>query len=186
LTPELSHIIKGCKQFHPRHQEALYRECYEPMMAVCMRYTTHRDQASDLYNQAMLKVLKGIGQFENKGVFLGWVRRIVVNTCIDHCRREVKYSIRPIDQEEDINVYVSPEAENKMATEDIINWMSELPKNTGLVFNLFAIEGYRHDEIAQYLGISVGTSKWHVNEARRQLQLKFKNAQQNEIINNVI
>jgi RNA polymerase sigma-70 factor (ECF subfamily) len=151
-----------------------------------MRYTTHRDRAADLYNQAMLKVLKGIDQFENKGVFLGWVRRIVVNTCIDHCRREVKYSIRPIDDEEEINVYISPEAENKIATEDIINWMRELPKNTGLVFNLFAIEGYRHDEIAQYLGISVGTSKWHVNEARRQLQLKFKNAQQNEIKNNVI
>jgi RNA polymerase sigma-70 factor, ECF subfamily len=186
VTPELSHIIKGCKQYQPREQEALYRLCYEPMMSVCMRYTPQREQASELYNQSMLKVFRSIGQYEQKGVFMGWVRRIVVNTCIDHCRREVKYSIRAIDDEEELNIYIQPEAENKIAAEDIINWMQELPKNTGLVFNLFAIEGYRHDEIAEHLGISTGTTKWHVNEARRQLQLKFKNYQQTEIKNNVI
>lgn len=186
MTAELSNMIKGCRQYLPREQEALYRFCYEPMMAVCMRYTQQREQAADLYNQAMLKVLRSIGQFEQKGVFLGWVRRIVVNTCIDHCRREVKYSIRPIDDEEDLNVFIPAETENRIAAEDIINWMGQLPKNTGLVFNLFAIEGYRHDEIAQFLGISTGTSKWHVNEARRLLQNKFKNVQQTEIKNNVI
>lgn len=186
MTTALSQIIKGCKQCRPRDQEALYRHCYEPMMAVCLRYVSGRDQAADLFNQAMLKVLRSIGQFGFKGEFMGWVRRIVVNTCIDHCRREVKYSIRPIDEEEEINVFVSPETENKISTEDIMQWMRGLPRNTGLVFNLFAIEGYRHDEIAQYLGISTGTSKWHVNEARRLLQMKIKPIQQTEIRNNVI
>lgn len=184
MTPELQHIVKGCKQYQPREQEALYRLCYEPMMAVCLRYTPFREQAADLYNQAMLKVFRSIDQFENKGVFLGWVRRIVVNTCIDHCRREVKYSIRPLDDEEEVTVQVPPETENRIAAEDIINWIRELPRSTGLVFNLFAIEGYRHDEIATHLGISTGTSKWHVNEARRQLQLKLKQA--HEIKNHVI
>jgi RNA polymerase sigma-70 factor, ECF subfamily len=174
MSPELQHIVTGCKKLRPREQEALYRYCYEPMMAVCIRYARDHDEATDMYNQAMLKVFGNIAQFEEKGVFMGWIRRIMVNTCIDVCRRRVKYAIRPVDDEEETQFFIAPEAESRISSAETLVLMKQLPDKTGLVFNLFAIEGYSHPEIAEKLGISTGTSKWHVNEARRLLQSKIQ------------
>jgi RNA polymerase sigma-70 factor, ECF subfamily len=134
-----------------------------------------------MYNRAMLKVLDSIADFEERGIFMGWVRRIIVNTCIDVCRRRVKYAIRPIDDVEDQVYQTPPEAESKLSSAETLALLKQLPEKTGIVFNLFAIEGYTHPEIAVKLGISAGTSKWHVNEARRLLQEKIRHTLNNEM-----
>jgi RNA polymerase sigma-70 factor, ECF subfamily len=173
LEQNLEHIILGCKAYQAPMQEALYHYCYANMLGVCLRYTNNRDDAAALYNEAMLKVLTAIDQYDGKGAFLGWVRRITVNTCIDYCRKQIKYSIRPMEEQHEQQVYVESYMEHKISNEEVVRLIQELPKNTGLVFNLYAIEGYKFDEIVNALGITVGTAKWHVSEARKSLKEKL-------------
>jgi len=179
-------IIEGCKRQNPQSQEALYRGCYTGMMKLCIRYARDLDEAAAIYNEAMLKVFNTLHQFEGRGDFMGWVRRIMVNTCIDHCRRQAKFTHWPIDQVEDDNISLNPDIYERLSANDVINLLTELPRNTALVFNLFVLDGYKHEEIGQLLGISTGTSKWHLNEARRLLKSKLENLLKKEIYSDVI
>jgi RNA polymerase sigma-70 factor (ECF subfamily) len=151
------------------------------MFAVCERYAISRDDAAVMYNEAMLKVLTNIQQYDNLGSFMGWVRRIIVNTCIDNCRKQIKYSIRPLDENYEEKIFVDSFIENKISSEEIIKLIQTLPKNTGLVFNLYAIEGYKFNEIATALSITPGTAKWHVSEARKTLREKLQHYINKEI-----
>lgn len=179
-------IIEGCKRQNPQSQAALYRGCYAGMMKLCIRYARDLDEAAAIYNEAMLKVFKTLQQFEGRGDFMGWVRRIVVNTCIDHCRKQAKFTHSSIEQVEDVAVSLEPEIYDRLSAHDVINLLQELPRNTALVFNLFVLEGYKHEEIGQTLGISAGTSKWHLNEARRLLKSKLENLLKKEIYSDAI
>jgi RNA polymerase sigma-70 factor (ECF subfamily) len=144
------------------------------------------DEAAAIFNEAMLKVFKTLHQFESRGDFMGWVQRIVVNTCIDHCRRQAKFTHSPIDQVPDESFSLNPDIYERLSALDVIGLLQELPRNTALVFNLFVLDGYKHEEIGQLLGISGGTSKWHLNEARRLLKHKLENLLKKEIYSNVI
>jgi RNA polymerase sigma-70 factor (ECF subfamily) len=179
-------IIEGCKRQNPQSQAELYGGCYAGMMKLCIRYARDMDEAAAIYNEAMLKVFKTLHQFEGRGDFMGWVRRIVVNTCIDHCRKQAKFTHSSIEQVEDVSVSLEPEIYDRLSAHDVINLLQELPRNTALVFNLFVLEGYKHEEIGQTLGISAGTSKWHLNEARRLLKSKLENLLKKEIYSNAI
>ena len=179
-------IIEGCKQQNPQSQEELYRRCYADMIKLCIRYTRDIDEAGAVFNEAMLKVFNTLHQFESRGNFLGWVRRIVVNTCIDHCRRQAKFIHYDIEQVPDDIISLDPDIYERLSAHDVINLLQELPRNTALVFNLFVLDGYKHEEIGQSLGISTGTSKWHLNEARRLLKSKLENLLKKEIYSDVI
>ena len=174
MNQQLQHIIEGCKNYKATHQEAMYKYCYQQMFAVCERYCTNRDDAAVLYNEGMLKVLSKIEKYEYKGEFMGWVRRIMVNTCIDFCRKNTLYSIQELDEKMEDQIFVSPEIENKISSEEIVKLIQALPKSTSLVFNLYAIEGYKFDEIAIAVNITIGTAKWHVSEARKTLKQKLQ------------
>jgi RNA polymerase sigma-70 factor (ECF subfamily) len=165
----------------------LYRHCYPDMIKICLRYVFgDADHAGALYNQAMLRVFTNIEQFSNRGEFLGWVRKVVVNVCIDHCRTKARFRLIEITDSCDYVLPVLPEVYHKLSGNDILNLIYELPKNTGLVFNLFVMEGYKHGEIAALLGISAGTSKWHLNEARRLLKEKIESLFKKENLANAI
>ncbi|OQP53911.1 hypothetical protein A4D02_19645 [Niastella koreensis] len=179
-------IIQGCKQQNPQSQEELYRACHAGMFKLCIRYATDLDEAAAIFNEAMLKVFKTLQQFEGRGDFMGWVRRIVVNTCIDHCRRQAKFTHSSIDQVPDERFSLNPDIYERLSARDVMGLLQELPRNTALVFNLFVLDGYKHEEIGQLLGISGGTSKWHLNEARRLLKHKLENLLKKEIYSNVI
>jgi RNA polymerase sigma-70 factor, ECF subfamily len=174
LDKNVQHIIDGCKAYNTISQEALYNYCYASMFAVCERYTNSRDNAAILYNEAMLKVLTNIASYENKGAFMGWIRRTVVNTCIDNCRKNIKYNVLDLDEGYEEKFYVDSTIEDNISCEEIIKLIQALPKNTSLVFNLYAIEGYGFDEIATALNITKGTAKWHVSEARKNLREKLQ------------
>lgn len=157
------------------------------MIKVCLRYTFgDLDTAGGLFNAAMLKVFRNIGQFSHEGAFMGWVRRIVVNVCIDHCRLSSKLKYAEVKETTEYLLPVLPEIYNKLSAEDIVKLVRQLPKNTGLVFNLFVMEGYKHDEIGEILNISSGTSKWHLNEARRLLKEKIETLFKKENLANAI
>lgn len=179
-------IIEGCKQQNRQSQEQLYKACYTTMIKLCARYARDIDEAGALYNESMMKVFNNLHQYKGECEVPGWIRRIVVNTCIDHCRKLVKFTHQPMD---DINgniIMVDPEVYSRLGGHDVIRMLQELPRNTSLVFSLFVLEGYKHDEIAKLLGISAGTSKWHLNEARRLLKNKMDSVQKKEIYSNAI
>ena len=185
MLHKINHIISGCREGEARSQEALYHHCYAAFIKICFRYAGgDADIAGSLFNSAMLKVFAKIGSFRNEGEVMGWIRKIVVNCCIDHCR--LKTSFNTIDLTEGIEYTkpVVPEIYNRLSGNEVVALLFQLPKNTGFVFNLFVLEGYKHEEIAALLGISVGTSKWHMNEARRLLKKKLQTLYPKELISN--
>jgi RNA polymerase sigma-70 factor, ECF subfamily len=168
-----SDIIEGCVQQNRKSQERLYRICHQAMLKVCCLYVANVHDAAALYNQAMLKVFTGIDKYRAAGAFMAWVRRIVVNTCIDHCRQQAKFVVQSIDAVAEENYQVDPAVYNKLSATDTLQLVHELPAASAMVFTLYVTEGCKHAEIAALLGISTGTSKWHLNEARRLLKQKI-------------
>jgi RNA polymerase sigma-70 factor (ECF subfamily) len=179
-------ILEGCKQQDPKSQEELYRSCYPLMLKLCTRYARDADEASALYNEAMMKVFTTIHQFEGKGELMGWIRRIVVNTCIDHCRKQAKFNHKSLEIVTDDGASLDPDIYGRLSAADVMRLLQELPRNTALVFNLFVLEGFKHEEIGITLGIATGTSKWHLNEARRLLKHKLDTLLKKEIYSNAI
>jgi RNA polymerase sigma-70 factor, ECF subfamily len=168
------HIIEACKKKDPQVQEKLYRHYYPSMIKLCIRYSKgNKHDAGVIYNQAMLKVFQNIHQYKGNGEPGGWIRRIVINSCIDHCRTHNRMTTDELTDTTDI-LQVIPDTYNRLSAAEVLELIHDLPTNTGLVFNLFVMEGYKHEEIGKILGISAGTSKWHLNEARRLLKQKLE------------
>jgi RNA polymerase sigma-70 factor (ECF subfamily) len=170
LTPELAKIVEGCLANDRAAQEQLYRKYYGKMMGTCMRYLRNEDDAREVLNTGFLKVFQNLDKFENSGSFDGWVYLIIRNAIIDQIRKRVKYREESLTAEMEVNVGVEANALQQLYAKDLLNMLHNLPETTRLVFNMFALEGFKHEEIASTLGISAGTSKWHVSEARRILK----------------
>lgn len=163
-------LINGCIAGDPRSQKALYDRYASKMLGVCMRYAVDESEAYDMLQDGFIKVFGKMKAFENTGSFEGWVRRTMVNTCLDHLRKNKnrKYQV-DIDEVNDLQLD-QPTAIDKMNAEVLIGMLRYLPDGYRTVFNLFAIEGYSHKEIAEQLGVSENTSKSQFRKARLQLQ----------------
>jgi RNA polymerase sigma-70 factor, ECF subfamily len=181
-----AHIIKDCIQGKRTGQQQLYNHCYAGMIKLCLRYCNSYDDAGALYNEAMLKVFNKLHTVKEEASLMGWIRKIVVNTCVDYCRRKVKFAAHSLEASIETDAFIQPEVYTKIAAAETMQLLRQLPANTALVFNLFVTEGYRHDEIAAMLGIATGTSKWHLNEARRLLKEKMEILSKNKNYSNVI
>lgn len=168
--PELVKMIEGCIANDRSAQEILYKKYYGKMMSLCMRYVKNRDDAMGILNYGFLKVYRSIGSYSWNGSFDGWVHRIVYHSIIDQLRsnmREMKTEeISAADQSDAMDT----SGLQTLYAEDLYKLLDYLPDSSRVVFNMFALEGYKHEEISELLGISVGTSKWHVNQARTQLK----------------
>lgn len=167
-------------------QQQLYDHCYADMIKLCLLYCNSYDDAGALYNEAMLKVFNKLDTVKEEASLMGWIRKIVVHTCVDHCRRKVKFAIHSLEESTETDVYIQPDIYAKISVAETMQLLHQLPSNTSLVFNLFVTEGYRHEEIAAMLGIATGTSKWHLNEARRLLKEKMEVLSKNKNYSNVI
>lgn len=170
LSPELELIVKGCLANDRAAQEMLYRKFYGRMMGTCMRYLGNEDDARDVLNTGFLKVFQNLKSYTGQGSFEGWVYLIIRNAIIDQIRKRVKYREESLDETTAETSFVEPGALEQLYAKDLLKLLYQLPETTRLVFNMFALEGFKHDEIANTLGISSGTSKWHVSEARRILK----------------
>lgn len=138
------------------------------MLKMCMRYTQNREDAMIIVNNGFLRVFKKIDQFQAKGSLEGWIRRIVYHSVSDYFRKREKDLKFLVFEEYDKEIHGT--VLDKLYADDIISIIDEIPPASGEVFRLFAIEGYTHKEIAEIKGISIGTSKWHLSEARKKLQ----------------
>lgn len=149
-------------------QEKLYYLFFDRMLAVIKRYTSDRDQATDILNNGFLRAFQKIGQYGQTGSFEGWLRRIMVHAVADYFRnrggqmKEQTVAELPGD--------IAATTTNTLEYKDLLLVLQQLPPATRIVINLFIIEGYSHKEIAEMLGMSTGTSKWHVSEGKRLLQ----------------
>ena len=138
------------------------------MHAMVKRYTRDEDRALMIINDGFLRVFKKIQSYTYKGSFEGWVRKLVFHSISDHFRKESKYLKAVVFdmQDREVRGDVLPE----LFIEDLLKLVESLPNSTKEVFKLYAIEGYPHKEISIKLGISEGTSKWHLSEARKKLK----------------
>lgn len=166
-------LIERCVQGEQKAQYELYRLLHGRMMAICSRYERNKQDAVDRMNQGFLKVLTHLEQRRPEVPFELWVRRIMINTVIDNHRKEsprkaTEMLDAPLDEGQlcEVNDYL-----RSMEAEAFAEMLRQVPDMSRKVFNLFAIDGYAHHEIADMLQISVGTSKWHVAHARHVLQL---------------
>ncbi len=165
-------LIDGCIRKEPKAQEALYRALYGRMMAICSRYERNEQDAVARMNEGFLKVLTNLGSRRPEVPFELWVRRIMINTVIDDFRKErQRKDVERMDAtvEEHTMSHVNDYLQH-MEAEAFAALLQRVPDMSRQVFNLFAIDGYPHAEIATMLNISEGTSKWHVSHARKVLQ----------------
>ncbi|HQW05222.1 MAG: sigma-70 family RNA polymerase sigma factor [Flavobacteriales bacterium] len=165
-------LIARCIREEPKAQYEMYRALYGMMMSICSRYERNRQDAAALMNQGFLKILQNLGKKRSEVPFEPWARRIVINTVIDGYRKERERKEQetmeqPLEQipTAEVNDYL-----RQMEAEAFAELLECVPKMSRNVFNLFAIDGFAHAEIAQLLNISEGTSKWHVSNARGILQ----------------
>lgn len=174
----LKSLVIGCLQNNRKSQEAVFATFYGKMMAVCRRYTGDENQAKDILQDGFIKVFGNLDKFNFDGSLEGWIRRIMVNTAIDHTRRK-KAHLKRIDEENPIEEVGSeivddqeeePNEAYSLEVSDIREGMKSLSTAYRNVFNLYVFEDYSHQEIAEKLNISVGTSKSNLAKARANLK----------------
>jgi RNA polymerase sigma factor (sigma-70 family) len=167
-----SDLIKGSVAGDRRMQEELYKRFAPKMYAVCLRYANNPDDAQDLLQEGFIKVYRNLHRFRAEGSFEGWVRRVFVNTSIEHFRKKSTQLSSVSEKEENTIEDVDITALDSLAEQDIINIVQELSPGYRTVFNLYVVEGYSHKEIGELLGISEGTSKSQLARAKSILQKK--------------
>lgn len=176
----LNDIIQGCLRKERASQEQLFKLFYSKMMTVCLRYTLDRDTAQELLQDGFIKVFDKLEKYDNSGSFEAWVKRIIVNTCIDNYRKE-KRNLLMYEEDDaafkEIDDSLSNFGDAEMEginSQIILQAISELSPAYRTVFNLFVIENYSHKEIAETLDISEGTSKSNLAKAKLNLQRTLK------------
>ena len=168
-------LIKDCARGDRKAQFQLYKSCYGLLMSVCLRYRKQENDAVEILNVGFMKILTNLDKYQEHVPFEAWSRRIMINTLIDDFRknRKVRELIETTDFEHE-KIYNDDvdynEAEQQFNAEELQDMINQLPPMSGKVFNLFAIDGFSHKEIGDLLGISDGTSKWHLSFARKKLQ----------------
>ncbi|MEM6272753.1 MAG: RNA polymerase sigma factor [Bacteroidota bacterium] len=169
VKSEEQKLAESCAKGRSASQEELYNRYRRKMFGVCLRYTGDRDTAEDVLQDGFIKVFKSIGSYSGKGSLEGWVRRIMVNTALEYHRKRARmHPVVDIDQA--YNLDSGHDLVSEMSRAEILELIQDLPDGYRTIFNLYAIEGYSHREIAEQLDISEGTSKSQLARARYQLQ----------------
>ncbi len=166
-------LIERCHKGKRKAQYELYRYCYSFLLPVCMRYERNEEDARAVLNEGFLKILDNLSKYNPEIPFEAWCKRITINTIIDAYRKDRKKP-QTIDcdnliQEGEEKGASLNEALDIFSSDDLEKMLKSLPAKSRKVFNLYAIDGYSHKEICAQMGISEGTSKWHLNFARQKL-----------------
>ncbi|GAB3574440.1 RNA polymerase sigma factor [Hymenobacter daeguensis] len=171
LSPELDALIASCRRYEPAAQRQLYARYAALMLGIARRYTRSQEEAEDILQDAFIKVFTRLQEFRGEGSFEGWMRRIVVNTALNHWQSgQHRRQQMPLD---DVPEPFAPDADafDRLGVAEVLALMEQLPDGCRLVLNLYAIDGYSHGEIAELLGIQESTSKAQLSKARKQLHL---------------
>ena len=169
----LEELIEGCRNDKRKAQKELYKRYAPLLLGICVRYAKDSSEAEDVLQEGFIKIFDKIKLYNNQGSFEGWMRRLMVNTAISNYRKNLKRYYK-IDINEPSVKGVSQDWSNCDYTKDeLMHVISTLPDGYRMVFNLYAIEGYKHKEIAELLNIDETTSKSQYSRAKKQLQEKL-------------
>ncbi len=172
---EEQELILGCIAARPKAQKALF-DLYAPKLyAVCLRYMKDQVRAQDTLQDALIKIFAKISNYKSEGSFEGWLKKITVNTCLDQLRKDKKLLTDLAIDDVSHKLSTNSFSAEKLMADDLLNLVQALPDGYRTVFNLFAIEGYSHQEIAKQLGISESTSKTQYLRARAYLKDRIEN-----------
>ncbi len=168
-------LIKRCLKKDRKAQNELYRLCYDVLMPTCWRYTNSKDQAVEYFNTGFLKIIFNLKKYKKKYPFELWLRRVLINSIIDEYRKTKHYRENiEVTEREKLNRVAVTEIKVSDVQDDMIDLIKSkirlLPPVTSKVFNLYAIDGYKHNEIANLLKISEGTSQWHYSIAKKRIR----------------
>lgn len=170
-------IIKGCIKGKHDSFSMLYQRYASVMLGICCRYCKTRPEAEDVLQEGFIKVFQKISTYKGKGSFEGWLRRIMINTALNHFKANSKhYYHEDIDLVNNVTIKSDEEIltfENEISQDKIIQLIQELPAGYNMIFNLYVIDGLTHSEIANELGISINTSKSQLLKARKWLRNKL-------------
>lgn len=164
-------LVSGVLQGSPSHQTALYRQYSVSMFRVVLRFARDRAEAEDMLQDGFIRVYRDMSQYRGEGALGGWIRRIMVNTALSHLRRQRDFIRDTADFSPFENRFrIDEDFAANLDAQTLLKYLQKLPPGYRAVFNLYAIEGFSHEEIAEQLGISIGTSKSQLFKAREYLK----------------
>ncbi|MEM7549766.1 MAG: RNA polymerase sigma factor [Bacteroidota bacterium] len=169
-------LISQCKEGNRKAQYELYQRFSGELYVVCLRYCKAQQEAEDVLQESFIKIFRCIKDFRGDSALKTWMKRIVINTSLNQLRNKL-YLFPMSDVEENAKVEI-PFCADGHSLDDLLSMMEELPTGCRVIFNLYAVEGYKHNEIAEMLGVSEGTSKSQLSRAKS--LLKNKILEQNE------
>lgn len=172
-------LIQDCINEKNAAQKYLYEKYSPKMYYVCLRYARHASEAQDMLQDGFIKVFDNISSFKNNGSFEGWIRRIIVNTALNYCRK-TSYKQEQLGIEDYQDKVVKSKAVSNLGEQELLALIQKLPDGYRMVFNLSVLEGYSHKEIAEMLDITESTSRSQLAKSRKWMQnelekLKIKN-----------
>jgi RNA polymerase sigma factor (sigma-70 family) len=168
-------IIELCAKHDRKAQQILYDRYSRLLLGVCLRYASDKAEAEDILQDSFLKIFFNIQEFTGSGSFIGWLRKVAVNTSITHYHKNLKYRYHvEIEEFESIETGVISFEEDFYTSDELFKVLNELPAGYRMVFNLYAVEGYKHKEIAEMLGIDTNTSKSQYSRAKAVLRDKLE------------
>jgi len=168
-------IIAGCAKHDRRAQKVLYEKYSRFLLGICLRYASDKAEAEDILQDSFLKIFFSIKDFSGTGSFIGWLRKIAVNTAITHYHKNLKYRYH-VEIEDYVLVETAKTSfeDDLFTSDELFKVLNELPTGYRMVFNLYAVEGYKHKEIAELLGIDTNTSKSQYSRAKAVLRDKLE------------
>jgi RNA polymerase sigma-70 factor (ECF subfamily) len=168
-------IIELCAKHDRKAQQVLYDKYSHLLLGVCLRYATDKAEAEDILQDSFLKIFYNIKDFTGSGSFIGWLRKVAVNTSITHYHKNLKYRYH-VDIEDYVSVEIGITSfeEDFFTSDELYKVLNELPTGYRMVFNLYAVEGYKHKEIAEMLGIDTNTSKSQYSRAKAVIRDKLE------------
>jgi RNA polymerase sigma factor (sigma-70 family) len=173
IVKDLKDLIQGCLAKDRTSQKKIYDLYGSSMMGLCMRYCQNREEAEEVLQDGFLQMFKNIGQFEFRGSFEGWLRRIMINCALQRYRRKINdFRLVPLN---DHDILLSRETDqlDRLTEKELIELIQTLPPAYRMVFNLYVIDGLKHREIAEFMNVTEGTSKSNLSDARQLLKRKL-------------
>lgn len=162
-------LVQKCKKGDNKAQEMLYKHFYGYAMGIGLRYLSNRDDTLEVVNDAFIKVFKSLLQFDSEQQFKPWLRKIIVNTALDRKRKDLKH-LNQIDIDSASDSFLSVQAIDTLTAKDILLLLNDLPDIQRIVFNLYELDGYKHEEISQMLNIPASSSRVHLSRAKEKLK----------------
>jgi RNA polymerase sigma factor (sigma-70 family) len=170
---QVNELIKSSLQGNRQSQKQLYQQFYGYGMTICIRYSKNKEEAQEILNDGFVKAFKHLERFDYQKSFKLWLRRILINTAIDALRKNKNYHSNTGELNEAYSLSVEADGLNNLSAQEILELVQQLAPSYRVVFNLYVMEGYTHQEISEKLEINIGTSKSNLAMARKRLKVMY-------------